>query len=232
MKRARSAAGPPSLEGEDLDLPPLLGGHEPPPPPPPPLPKPTLPEFFVATTSSSEEPAAGQRHRPSQRRHRAETPPPPPSADEPWEAANSWMQSTFARFHVLLRPALEAYLNDGSGSSKRCKSADGFYKAFWEKEKRRCGKALATAVQFLLMEHWRARLVAKLEQMPPPSALAPALAAGGGRRAVRDLVDPVLQAASAEAAEAKVHHRESLEFAEAVVCAAAASLRKRALEAL
>ena len=209
---------------DDFDLPPLEGGHEPPPPlPPPPPPLPSR-EFFVSEPIVH---SSGPRHRPSQRKHRLSDSPPPPSAKQPWKEASSWMVQTFERRHLLLRPALQAYLQPvGHSSSKRCHTAEGFFQAFWTREQGKCARALGAAVQFLLMELWRARLVVRASGAvlgAPPFALPVE------RRLLRDLVDPLLQAASAEAAESTQSHRESVEFADVVVALALMALRKRML---
>ena len=210
---------------DDLDLPPLEGGHELPPPLPPPPPPLPAREFFVSEPIVHS--SSGPRHRPSQRKHRLSDSPPPPSAEQPWKEASSWMVQTFERRHLLLRPALQAYLQPvGVSSSKRCHTVEGFFQAFWTREQGKCARALGAAVQFLLMELWRARLVVRATGAvlgAPPFALP------AERRHLRDLVDPLLQAASAEAAESTQSHRESVEFADVVVALALMALRKRML---
>ena len=72
----------------------------------------------------------------------------------------------------------------------------------------------------------RARLVVRASG----AALgAPPFALPVERRHLRDLVDPLLQAASVEAAESTQSHRESVEFADVVVALALMALRKRML---
>jgi hypothetical protein len=212
----RSARRAPSAEAaladDFLDLPPLTGGHEAPaaPPPAPPPPRPPVLDLF------SEVPAAAPatcepRRGPSRKRMRNTSALRPPPASTGWDGSRDWVLGTFAQQHALLAPALSAYLAGGreaaQGARARCRSAESFFHAFYAKEAGHASRALGTAVHFLLMERWRAALTSRY-----PTALPAA-----DRSTARRLADPLLQRAASAVAERTSYHRESAEFADAVV---------------
>ena len=191
---------------DTLGLPPLAGGHAAPEPLAEPVPSRVL-ELFRSSASDeqSAQPAQPHRRGPSVRK-RPRTPSPPRKTDT-WDEARKWVKSTFDHHHSLLRPVLDNYLlRAAADGSQRCKTMDGFFRAFWAKENQRPARALATAVHFLLMENWRTRFAAVCPDQVPAD-----------RRAARVLIDPHLQEAAAQATSGTDHHRESIEFARSVV---------------
>ena len=134
---------------------------------------------------------------------------PPPDKSSWDETAKPWCVANFEQRHALLKPILEAYL---AARPKGPSSLGSFLHAFYMKEGQRPHKAVGAAAEFLLMEHWREGW--RLSEVP---GMLPE-----ERRAARALMDPILQAASAAATKesadcGKRWHRESVEFAKAVV---------------
>ena len=132
------------------------------------------------------------------------------------------MHETFRSHHKLLEPVLSEYVRERS----RCHSPESFFRWFWQRESGHCVNAMKSAVKFLLIESWREALIARLVHSGQSASLP------NDRRAVRDLVDPLLKAAASDAATVdkaavQQQHRESFEFCEAVVRLAMDMLRKR-----
>ena len=135
--------------------------------------------------------------------------------------AKPWCRAVFAQRHALLAPILDAYL---AARPKGPSSLESFLHAFYLKEAQCAHTAVGAAAEFLLMEHWR-----ELWRTREQAGVLPA-----ERRAARALMDPILQESSSTVAQdlaSKHWHRESVEFADAVVSGAVAMLSKKRRDA-
>eukprot|EP00308_Calcidiscus_leptoporus_P023723 CAMPEP_0119393056 /NCGR_PEP_ID=MMETSP1334-20130426/123880_1 /TAXON_ID=127549 /ORGANISM="Calcidiscus leptoporus, Strain RCC1130" /LENGTH=151 /DNA_ID=CAMNT_0007416031 /DNA_START=18 /DNA_END=473 /DNA_ORIENTATION=+ len=107
-----------------------------------------------------------------------------------------------------------------------------FLLAFWEREGRRPGAALAGAADFLLIERLRSQLIEKYPQLIEVPLVKVARGKGtlqaravSRRRALRRNLDPLLRECLQKAPAAlKTLHQDSVEFTDGILVIAAAKL--------